>query len=335
MSPRQLAAVDFRSLLGDPSAQAAPTGVVPAAAAIAATTQISKTYPAQSYCDSTLLHRAIRTQSPNEPIVRDTLAEYQGIGFAVGLHPSSQTPVAIEFAGGGRSGSSIYTLVPGQVIRPTGLMPQNRGGFTSFKYGLPFGWLGGGVATLLVFQTPDAAANWTVNTEIAFHWQRVKILAPGALPTVAGISDMNWPNNWPTRFPATLTTRAAGGVAYPQKGAPQIAIARPGTTLLRLNKRLAAPATMRAIAYRLSDLDRADEGLTRLRVSSVDIIWPQLDDLGLSADYEETTPIIAPEVLARFACDDTQDGGVSGVAFISNDTELQNQYVDVERRGYL
>src|SRR5260221_7507391 len=133
--------------------------------------QISRLFLYQSYFDSTLLQNAILEQTRNSPIVESTVQENQIPGYAIGLHPSSQTPVAIQFKLGAQpSSSQAIVLKPGQVVRPHGLpRGMNSGAFSGFRWGLPFGWLGGGVATLLVFSTPDADVSWPGTPEVIFH----------------------------------------------------------------------------------------------------------------------------------------------------------------------
>lgn len=155
------------------------------------TVQISKIFIPQSFFDSTQLAQALVFQSQGQAIASGTLVESQISGFAVGLAPSSQTPVAVQFKAGGSAGSSgAYILKPGQVVRPVGLV----GAFTGFSWGLPFGWLGGGMANLWIFQSPDAKVDWHGNPEVVFHRTRITITQPGS-------ANVNAANNWPLRFP--------------------------------------------------------------------------------------------------------------------------------------
>jgi hypothetical protein len=219
---------------------AASSGVISAMPEISApVSQISRQFLFQSYFDDTLLEKALLEQSANEPIVQSTSKEEQIPGYAIGLHPSSQTPVAIEFRVGGQPSSShAITLKPGQIVRPHG---QPRGGgpgqFSGFRWGLPFGWLGGGMAHLLVFQTSDSDVLWPGNPEVIFHRTRMQILDPAALPATRA------PINWPMRFPWINAVR--GATSINQRGQPNIGIV-PTRVLMTLRlDTLAAPADMR------------------------------------------------------------------------------------------
>ena len=203
--------------------------------------QTSRLFAYQSYFDGSLLENAILVQNKNSPIVESTVKEEQIAGYSLGLHPSSQTPVAVQFLAGGQpSTSQAITMKPGQIIRPHGVGRNGAPGhFSGFRWGLPFGWLGGGMAHLIVNPSPDADVLWPGNQEVVFHRTRLHIFQRNALPAAA-------PKNWPTRFP--WTQAAQGSVPLDQSGSANIAVT-PTKTLIRLFNTnpivLAAAANMR------------------------------------------------------------------------------------------
>ena len=240
--------------------------------------QISRVFTQQSYFDDALLEKAILAQKRNEPIVQSTFKEEQIPGYAIGLAPWSQTVVAIQFKIGGQPTSSqALVLKPGQIVRPHGL-PRGMasGSFSGFAWGLPFGWLGGGLATIIVFQTPDADASWPGDSEVVFHRTRMRIKAPAAAPT-------NALKNWPLRFPWTQALQGANSV--PQQGQPAVAITQPTQVLMRLRlTTLAAPATMRIIAHESNDFDLDSAGAVITSPSGfIDFTWPSFAAAGIGA----------------------------------------------------
>jgi hypothetical protein len=170
-------------------------------------TQLAATFAFQSYFDSGLLPRAILAQTNGNPIVDSTRQYAQIPGVGVALHPSSQSPVAIKFKGGGAD-SAVVHLTPGQKILP--------GDFTSFEWGLPFGWLGGGPVILYVLGDKNTDVGFpSVNSPIIFHRQRV-VIEPGDLGPIV---PPNTPN-WPLAFPWGNANRQVGGSRTPQQAAP-------------------------------------------------------------------------------------------------------------------
>ena len=59
--------------------------------------------------------------------------------------------------------------------------------FEGFDYGLPFGWLGGGAATLVVFKTRDADVYWPGNPEIIYTKSMLDGAASVAFASSLGI----------------------------------------------------------------------------------------------------------------------------------------------------
>jgi hypothetical protein len=296
--------------------------------------EISKIFKFQSYFDSTNLQNATQQQNPNEPIVFSTIDEKTIPGYAVGLHPSSQTPIAIELrVGAQQSSSHAYTLKPGQILRPHGLPKGSPfGGFSGIRWGLPFGWLGGGFAKLLVFSTPDADVLWPGDAEVIFQRQRIKIVGPASVPTlaVAGASNLNWP----MRFPWPHEMSVQGANTLQQTGLPNLSITTPTKIEMRLRLNpLAAASAMRVLFFQTNDLD-AKTGNTDLGtdVSFQDIVWPAFQNPGAAVGVG-AAPFPVMEInsgpIVRIAAD---DGGIVLMDLTAGGT-LTNKFVDVVRYG--
>lgn len=285
--------------------------------------QLNYSFAYQSYFDSTLLQNAILSQPKNNPIVDPQLSGLTG--FGVGLHPSSETPIAIQFqTNGAAGGSTVYVLKPGQTIWP------GSNSFSGFTWGLPFGWLGGGLATLLVFQTKDAVVEWGDDNELCFHRARFAIKQPADL-TAAG-SFNNAPNNWPMRFP---WSQAFSGTVN-QKGTPLVMIARPTKVIMTLRgaTSLAAAAAMRMAFQATNDLSIDSTGIPSTTPPPVfeDVNWPLFSSLGTSGNMATQNPLIVREQgIGRLSADD------GGMLFIdaSGAASLNGLYVDVARYGKL
>jgi hypothetical protein len=303
----------------------------------AAANQLTKTFDYQSYFDSTLLEKAVLPQAPNNPIIQSTLEQQQLSGRAIGNHPDSQTPVAVVFSGDGRqSGSAIHLIPPGAIVRPAGSNLSDQSAFQSFSWGLPFGWLGGGTATIVVFQTPEAWASWNPRPQILFHRFRAQIYAPGGLPAAGSLSS-SWPRNWPMRFPSLLTRRSATSI--PQGGAPQIAISQPGQVMFSLQTTLGSQSQMKALFYHTTDFsDELAAQPTPIPLQSVEFAVPARTPYVYTAGYTEYTMFEGPAALSRIGCDGKNTSIATltaGVVFVSDDPALQGQYIDVARYGYL
>lgn len=282
---------------------------------------LSRTFKYQSYFDSTLREKALIQQPRNEPIV--DVQETQMSGYAIGLHPDSEAPVAVQFLVGGQGSSSAPLLLkPGQIVRPHGLPKGlSSGSFSGFRYGLPFGWLGGGNVTLFVFQTADAKANWIDNTEVIFHRARYVIKAgAGAL--------FNTPN-WPMRFP--WVNALYGTNSVPQSGQPVIAIARPSRILVtvRLTSLADPGGTIRMYVQGSQDfgLDSAGDPIVTEAVFTEIPVPGYAVYAGVPVAGFPTFEITGPA--ARLAADD------GTVEFVSELAALQGATVDVVRYGYL
>lgn len=287
--------------------------------------QLSQIFDYQSYFDSTLLEKAILAQAPNEPIVGSTLQEVQIGGYAIGLHPSSETPVAIQFMiGGQQSSSATLTLKPGQVLRPHGLPLKDRpGSFSGFRWGLPFGWLGGGQATIVVFSSPDAKTTWNDHNEVIYHRARFLIYDAAVPPSPL-------PLNWPQRFPWSQAIRQDTGVQFPQKGSASISIVEPTRVLAILREdTLAAAVDMRMLWIGSNDfgLDSAGTPITTEGIFQ-DFTWPIYSPMGLAGVSEFPLLELGSDA-ARIAADD------GTLLLLSGDLTLIGQYVDIVRYGKL
>ncbi len=313
----------------------APTGDVKAPAY-----EVSNVFSYQSYFDSTLLEKALFRQNVNEPIVASTLSEaVQTNGYGLALHPSSETPVAVQFMTGAQQGASTtYRLKPGEVIRPQGTEMNEDGSFSGFYWGLPFGWLGGGAAMLVVLRSPDSRVEWaSEHAEVAYHRIRLQIVAPAALPVAAGA--YSGALNWPQRFPWPAATFGTSGLS--QRGQPALSIAPTRTALsLRLATVTIAGANTAAMRMYWVGADVwAQSGPNAISKSTIsladvratDLTWNQWAQQGgapapFNAAYQ--TLMLTGEA-ERYAAN------AGALVLASEDAQLQGQYVDIVRWGRL
>ena len=278
----------------------------------------------QSYFDSSLLEGALLTQAFTAPIVASTLTNEDVPGYAVGLHPSSEAPIAIQFKLSAQSSAGAPVILkPGQFITPAGIPPADRklaGGFVGFTYGLPFGWLGGGMVQLVVCRTPEAAVDWPGNPEVIFHRVRIPILQPSAVTGDAR-------NNWPSRFPWT-------SAPFVQRGAGLIAV-EPTRVLVALRglSALASPADCRLIFQGTNEFSRDSTDAVVLTGSVYeDITFPSFAHFGSSGNLVDQSPVLVlNSAIARLGAD---DGGLAAVD-ISGAALLNGAYIDVVRYGRL
>jgi hypothetical protein len=284
---------------------------------------LTEKFEFQSYFDDTLLSTALLLQSQNEPIVGSTLKKANVGGYAFGLHPSSQAPVAVRPLVGGQGASpQAIILKPGQIYRPKGRPGGKPGHFSGFDWGLPFGWLGGGVCTLYVFPSPDADVAWPGDPELLFHRQRVKIVNAAGLPA-------NAPKNWPLRFPWTQAIRGASSIS--QKGAAIISISNP--TRIELSLRVASLAVaneIRFVIHESNDFDLDSVGaviatLARFREYTFGTYAAAGGVGNLSIQYPVDEILGGP--LNRLAADD------GGIVIQDITGGLVDQYVDICRYG--
>jgi hypothetical protein len=215
--------------------------------------QMTEAFFYQSYYDSTLLNRAVHQQPIGHNIVPSTRRERAITGTTFGLHPSSQTPVAVEFKGAKGIGSAVMLLKPGQIVRPFG-----RNQYTHVSVGLPFGWLGGGIATMVSMSDPDADVLWPGVQEVVFHRQRVKIRASDKDLAGAADSDTNLAAlaNWPTRFPWKKSVRSDTAFAtLERQGSGPIFAVQPTKVVVRVRSTDADAFTLRFLFFGTDNFD--------------------------------------------------------------------------------
>src|SRR5258708_494988 len=309
--------------------------------------QLSAKFLYQSFFDQTQLQNAMLQQANNQPIapqlaanqITTTIAYQNGPidsqlkGYGVGLHPSSQSPVAVQFVG---ASADVYVLKPGQIIRPTGKVSGRRTAFDGFRFGIPFGWLGGGMVTLVVFQTPDADTLWHGNPEIVFHRMTVPIKQGTDL--TAGGNFNNAPRNWPLRFPWSQALQGLSQV--PQKGSAVISV-NPTKVILVLRgttgggfNALAQPAQLRILFHSSNDFALDSTGAVQNTLQPVfeDVVWNAFSSTGASGNLVNQNPgLVLTGLTSRLAADD------GGVVFldISPGALLNGLFVDVARYGTL
>lgn len=284
--------------------------------------EITETFTFQSYFDSTLLETAILPQPQNEPIIPSTLSDPAQIsGYGIALHPSSEAPIACSFDTGAQQGRSMtYKLSPGQVLRPFG-RPDGLGvpgSFSGFRFGLPFGWLGGGNVKIIILRTPDAHVYWNGFPEIIFQRQRMEIIDPAAFPGTI-------PLNWPKRFP---WVNAIGATGLRQSGTGDLAVTPTRTSLSLRVATLANPVDVRLAFMGTQDFGQLSDGsIDTSDGRFVDMTW---------GSYTQAGPALYPtQVLtgesALFGAD---DGGLV-MLDLSAGGDLVGEFVDVVRYGRL
>lgn len=281
---------------------------------------IRTVFPLQSFFDDTALQNALLVQDPNNPIVASTQNSRQIKGRLIGLHPASETPITMRiYARGDASGADVVNLSPGEILR------VKTHGFYNIDWGIPFGWLGGGLAQLVIADNEDAYMAWPEQqSEVLVQRQRIQIVAdadPSTTPLVNAA-------NWPVRFPWTNAFKFNASGVSSQRGSPLFA-PEPSRVRLRLRvNNLAAPAQMRIIAQGFDDWDLGADGLT---IAFTDftaedrVQWPTAS--GTSAPY----PMI--EILDGLLL----DGGDQAVVTFTDlgNAELTDEFVDVLRYGKL
>lgn len=288
--------------------------------------QIATSFIFQSYFDDVLLQRAILPQKQGESIVQSTRQTVSIGGYALALHPSSKSPVAVRFAKGGQQGdSTTYVLKPGQVIRPVGAGQFDQR-FSGFDYGLPFGWLGGGNVTLLVLRSPDADVEFIDRTELIFHRQRAKVLALADVPDPADTA--NWPYNWPTAFPWAHAYRDT----IPQQGKQGLLNVSPTRIAMSLrDTEIEGAYTMRCLYAGTDDFSLDETGLVDLTdVRAYDVTWGQWSNLA--------TAFLATQNQYQFLPPEAFVLAANSGALILVETEpdtLAGKYVDIVRYGVL
>lgn len=286
---------------------------------------LSEIFPYQSLLDSMQLQHALQIQNPNEPLGGLALKKQVpgARGRLVALHPRSETPVAVQLGSvEGSAWTDPIILVPGQRIR------VKRGGFQGLNWGLPFGWLGGGVAALLIADNEDSLIEWVDQSpEIIYHRLRLQIVAD-ANPSTTPLSP---DANWPIRFPWVNAARynvLAPTTFLAQGGKPLLAPTSTKIVMrLRVNN-LASDMTMRMIWQGTDPFDGGASGNPTFTDFSVhDVTWPNAG--GYTSTPYPVIEVTAPAALAM--------GGDYSVLTLSNagNAALTGQYVDILRYGRL
>ncbi|MHB8734276.1 MAG: hypothetical protein ACYC6M_03130 [Terriglobales bacterium] len=319
--------------------------------------QVSHTFPWQSWFDSTKLEQAIAIQPSGTPIVLPQSSDYDGLSII--CHRSSQTPIAVTMNASQGGSPTVYTLAPGQAIAPLG---GNR--FRSFRYGLPYGWLGGGMAQLQVTQQVGEPTFGDAKAEVLFHRARFPIKQANQLTTVVAAGNyQDAPLNWPLRFP-WVQNKNSSGVSQP--GQPLLA---PTPTRIVMTLRpptasptavLAAPASMRAIIEGSDDfnldalgvagqLDQSGRVLTSASYPIFDeFTWPTWAQIGTSGNLSIQNPELTiadknANALLRLGCSGIPFTTTAvGVVFVDDNAgsstgtgPLAGWFVDVVRYGVL
>lgn len=298
--------------------------------------EVTEKFLYQSYFDTTLGPQALLSQSPGDPIVGSTLKTQQVTGYAVGLAPWSQAPIAISFfTGGQQGGSSPYRLAPGEVVRPHGKPGEKSGAFSGFQFGLPYGWLGGGSVTLIVMRTPDAQVCWNSSPEIIFHRIRLPIIDATTIPTSTTVVP-----NWPLRFPWPYAVSGTNNLT--QRGQPAMGVTPTKVALrLRDSDLSAGPANMRVLMYGTNDFDLDAAGLITTPATTActyqDLTWGTdftiIGSVGVGTAQWQSQVFEACQ-LTRFACD--EGGAVICVYDPDGSTsDITGDYVDIIRYGRL
>lgn len=297
---------------------------------------LARFFSYQSYFSNTLLHLAVRDQGVGSSFARDDIQEENIAGYGVGLLPSSETPLAVEFKrADAAGGTATLVLKPGQVVYPFGRSPSAR--FEGVRWGLPYGWLGGGLATLVVITSPEAVLDWPKDDhEVIFHRQRVAIQANDF--DYEAITD--WPQNWPTRFPSLTTRRSGTAVTLTQSGQPVLHVQPTRTQLsLRLSG-LAAPASMRCLLFGTEAfaLSNATPPSIETQARIQDVTWgTQSAAYGVNIPGQYPVVEYQSGMLVSLGCERAL--AVSGLYLIQGpaqeDGALSGMHVDVVRYGRL
>lgn len=252
-----------------------------------------KTFAYQSYLDSTLLETAILNQPAGQQIVPSTLdaSQAQLPGYVFGLHPASETPIAVQFIGPSGTAGATYIMRPGDVVRPY------KEGFKGFNWGLPFGWLGGGLARAVILPADAGDLQWQRTAgDLLFHRLRLPVYAANA--TIAAA-----PNpNFPLRFP----WKNAFFGAIQQYGTPSFVVTP--TKLLARLRFVGASVTIRFLCFDqdvLIDNATLDDDLSQ---GYVDVTFPSttattLTVNGVTAGTTEFPIIALDEYLAKLGGD--------------------------------
>lgn len=298
---------------------------------LSAVVQMTARFPLQSYFDAaaeltTPTSMALLEQPLGEPIVptaEPTPADNQS-GYCLAVTPDSEAPLAVRFNFGDGGASGVVVIRPGETYVPLG----NRQ-FKGFVYGLPFGWLGGGVVTFNVYKTPDARVDFAAKPDkVLFHRLRTTILAAPVGPFVP-------PGyvNWPSKFPWNKAQRYEGVGNNPafQGTKPTMVIKEP-EAVMRLNcgtTDIAASNACRMVFFGTDAFGIGADGVTANNADNLfyDINWPIPSLLGVGTDAQPVVDLPLP--IARLASNQW------GVAIYAPAGPLVGMTVDIARYGRL
>jgi len=310
--------------------------------------QLSSSFLYQSYFDVNAAEAAVLNQGSGQLVVntRATPAqEYEASGYGVGLDPTSETPVAVEFKSPRGSGSASVLLRPGQVIFPFGREKGEE--FAGFRWGLPYGWLGGGRAYLTVLRSPHAELGWNPRAmPLVFHRQTIPVNIAGANLTIIEASTAHNPN-WPLRFPNPGTQRYTAAGPLSQASQPVLTV-EPTSVLLRLRSVLVdptaavltLPSTVRFLFYGTDQFDLASDGTVIMSgVGFQDVTFPSYSKGGTNGVHQMPVEIRTDGLFTQSALNPATPGlnnlGVIAVSMGDGDDLLTNWAVDIVRYGKL
>lgn len=288
-----------------------------------------KLFPFQSFFSDALRERAIKAQPPASPIIPTTLvvdgapAVEQTAGYAIAALPTNETPIAVQFVGAGGGASATYVLAPGQLVRPASRA------FTGFRWGLPFGWLGGGVGALVVLKDPQAIVDWCrERPEILFHRFRLPI-SPGGT-SVVGTQQFNLPLRFPWTHARSSVASADYATFNPQQGTPLLAV-EPTRTLLRVRVYAPDPMAVR-LFFKGTQFEAEKDGgvLPDTSDTFVDINFAGIgtETFGNTSQFPLAN---LPDAFVRLGGDDASLFAFSA----TGDSTLDGVFIDVLRFGKL
>jgi hypothetical protein len=281
----------------------------------------SKNFVFQSYFDGSLHEHAILTSSPSDQIIQSTRTEETSQGYGVLNHSTSAAPITVELVYPGRRCSMV--LRPGEMF-----ISEKK--FDAVNWGLPSGWLGGGLCQLRIIQSHEDFPLATGSPEILFHRQRVAMRATTDNPATV-------PPNWPIRFP---WPNAVNDQNKAQGAQPLINII-PTKILLRLftSGPIVGDPRCRLLILKTDDFDLQSDGVTYNAVNGagtfVDFRWPSTTQSGFQIGGLTT----AEFPLVTLDAEVTRIGGDNAImVLIDIDgalAALMPLSVDIERWGTL
>jgi len=231
----------------------------------------------------------------------------------------------VKFNFGGEGSSAVVVVRPGETYVPAGDRP-----FKGFNYGLPFGWLGGGVVTFNIYKTPNARVDFAAKPDkVLFHRFRTTILAAPVGPFVSPAYV-----NWPSKFPWAKVQRYEGVGNNPafQGTKPTMVIKEP-EAVLRLNcgtTDIALGNVCRMVFFGTDAFGIGADGETANNADNLfyDLNWPIPSLAGIGTD---ANPVIdLPMPIARLA---SNQWGVA--IYAPTGSPLIGMTVDIARYGRL